>query len=139
MRSPSVQAAALLTLAGRHDVDVVAGGRRRRAGMILGGVALGWPLLAPLSGRPWVQAEVIGLAPDPTATATLAVLLLGQYRAGFMAVLTAALRAGASAWLLLSAATLFTMASPQGMVPLAAAALAWWAARQPPRTQRRPM
>ena len=128
----AVQAAALLVLAGRADLGVVADGRRRRAGLALGWVALGYPLVAPLFGRPWAQAEVIALAPDPTVVATLAVLLLAESRAGFTAALAATLRAGASAWLLLSAATLFTMASPQGALPLAAAMLAWWAGRQPP-------
>ena len=33
------------------------------------------PLIAPLTGRPWTQAEIFGLAPDPTAIATLGVLL----------------------------------------------------------------
>ena len=37
---------------------------------------LGYPLLAPLAGRPLVQAEVFGLAPDPTVLATLAVLTM---------------------------------------------------------------
>ena len=40
------------------------------------GLALiGYPLLAPASGRGWRQAEVFGIAPDPTAMATLGVLL----------------------------------------------------------------
>ncbi len=33
------------------------------------------PLLAPLSGAGWQQAEVLALAPDPTAVATLALLV----------------------------------------------------------------
>ncbi len=33
------------------------------------------PLVAPLTGRPWTQAEIFGLAPDPTAVATLGILL----------------------------------------------------------------
>ncbi len=33
------------------------------------------PLLAPLAGPGWRQAEVLGFAPDPTAIATLALLL----------------------------------------------------------------
>lgn len=36
---------------------------------------LGYPLLAPVSGRGWDHAEVFGIAPDPTAVATLGVLL----------------------------------------------------------------
>lgn len=33
------------------------------------------PLIAPITGRPITQAEIFGLAPDPTAIATLGVLL----------------------------------------------------------------
>jgi hypothetical protein len=33
------------------------------------------PLFAPLLGRPWMQMELFGLAPDPTVAATLGVLL----------------------------------------------------------------
>jgi hypothetical protein len=38
------------------------------------------PLTAPLAGRPWQQMEVFGLMPDPTAVATLGVLLLSRQR-----------------------------------------------------------
>lgn len=42
----------------------------------LAGLAVvAYPLLAPGSGRGWGQAEVFGIAPDPTAIATLGVLL----------------------------------------------------------------
>ena len=37
---------------------------------------LGHPLLAPALGRPWLQAELLALAPDPSAIATLGFLLL---------------------------------------------------------------
>jgi hypothetical protein len=33
------------------------------------------PLIPLLAGRPWTQAEIFGLAPDPTAIATLGILL----------------------------------------------------------------
>ena len=33
------------------------------------------PLVATLSSRPWAQAEIFGLAPDPTVIATLGVLV----------------------------------------------------------------
>lgn len=38
-------------------------------------VLAGYPLLAPLDGRSWWQAEVFGFAPDPTAMLTLGVLM----------------------------------------------------------------
>lgn len=42
-------------------------------GLLLAAVA-GWPLLGVALGRPWPQVELAGLAPDPTALATLALL-----------------------------------------------------------------
>lgn len=61
----------LLIVAGRlkatHD----------RFGLGLLVVALsGYPLLALVSGRPWQQAEMFGIAPDPTVAVTLVVLAL---------------------------------------------------------------
>jgi hypothetical protein len=41
----------------------------------------GEPLIAPLVGRGWLQAEVFGVAPDPTAVGTLGALLAGGRRA----------------------------------------------------------
>lgn len=50
-----------------------------RTGLILFAVALViQPLVGLFLGRPWTQAEIFGLAPDPTAVATLAVLLLSK-------------------------------------------------------------
>jgi hypothetical protein len=90
---------------------------RKRAGWgLLGWALLGHPLLALLDGRPWQQAEVFGLAPDPTAIATLGwLLLLGGRRLLWVLPLS---------WCLVSAATLATMGSAQALVPLAAALLA---------------
>ena len=39
---------------------------------------VGYPLLAPLAGRPVAAAEVFGLAPDPTVIGTLGVLLIAR-------------------------------------------------------------
>jgi hypothetical protein len=36
------------------------------------------PALGPLLGRPWTQAEIVGLAPDPTAVATLGLLIAAE-------------------------------------------------------------
>jgi hypothetical protein len=41
---------------------------------------LGYPLLAPLTGRAWSTAETFGAAPDPTAIATVATLALVRGR-----------------------------------------------------------
>lgn len=73
-----------------------------RAGVLLFTLALAWPLLAPVAGRPWMQAEVIGIAPDPTALATLGLLLAS--RAPAWALLPVPLL-----WLAFSGATLASM------------------------------
>lgn len=59
----------------------------RLAGLAL--TALGvplYPLIGPLVGRDWSQAEVFGIHPDPTAVATLgvALLTLRGYRCGLV-------------------------------------------------------
>lgn len=136
-----VQALVLLALARRADLGPGCGGWRHRTAQALLVAALLYPLVAPLSGRPWAQAEWVALAPDPTVVATLAVLLCCGAHTGLTRGLVAVLRWGALAWLLLSAATLFTMGSAQGVVPLVAAvaALAAPRVRQPSRAQRKPM
>ncbi|MDZ7585505.1 MAG: DUF6064 family protein [Thiobacillus sp.] len=74
-----------------------------------------FPLIGPLLGRSWMQAEVFGMAPDPTALATLGVLLLAGARPAW------ALFPIPVAWCLLSGTTLWAMESPDfAVVPLAA-------------------
>lgn len=46
-------------------------------GWLLAGAGLFYPLVGLAAGRPWVQAEVVGMAPEPTALLTLGLLLLG--------------------------------------------------------------
>jgi len=80
------------------------------------------PLIAPLAGRPWTQAEVFGLAPDPTAMGTLGVVLAAT-RPIHLAILPLI-------WCAISALTLWTMESPEALVVavpavLAAAATTW--------------
>jgi hypothetical protein len=48
----------------------------RGTGWLLATAGLLYPLLGLALGRPWVQAEVLGMAPEPTALFTLGVLLL---------------------------------------------------------------
>ena len=63
-----------------------------------------YPLLAPASGRPWPRAEVFGLMPEPTALATLGLLLgLDQRRIWLFVIPVLSLAVGAAtAWLLWS-------------------------------------
>ncbi len=100
-------------------------GRSAWFGIGLLATALVWPVLAPLDGRPWREAEVVAIAPDPTAIATLALLALAE-RSRWNALLCVA----PVLWLALSTLTLVTMGAWQGWAVLAAllASLAAWAA-----------
>lgn len=53
------------------------GAAARAFGWLLAGAGLLYPLLGLTLGRPWVQAEVLGMSPEPTALFTLGLLLLG--------------------------------------------------------------
>ena len=75
------------------------------------------PLLAPFTGRPWLQAELFGVAPDPTAIGTLGVLVTAQRRHWGLLALPLL-------WCAVSGATLWTMQSPDAPVLPAAAVLA---------------
>jgi len=79
------------------------------------------PLIAPLLGRPWMQAEVFGIAPDPTVVATLGVLTSAERPHWHLLVVPLL-------WCALSGATLWTMQSPEALVVPAAAAVALIAA-----------
>ncbi len=103
---------------------------RRGVGTALLLAALAYPLLAPLLGRPWTQAEVPGLMPDPTAIGTLGLLLLldaGEERRLPRVVRMAwmaALWAIPVGWCLISGMTLWTLRAPEAIIPPALAALA---------------
>jgi hypothetical protein len=85
------------------------------------------PLVGPLLGRGWRQVEVFGVAPDPTAVATLGILLLGRGRGrGWLMVIPAI-------WCAITGATLLAMKAQDFWIPPVAAAfavlLASWQAR----------
>ena len=105
---------AALGLSGR----LVFGGRARadraRIGL-LAAALVAWPLLAPLDGRSWREAEIFAVAPDPTAAATLALIALAA-RGRWTALLCVV----PALWLALSALTLFTMGVWQGWAVLGA-------------------
>jgi hypothetical protein len=107
-----------LTYRARRDAAGVVG-----MGLLLGGLAI-YPMLAAGFGRPWQQAEVFGVTPDPTALATLGLLALaeGARRRALMVV--------PMLWSLFSGATLLAMRSPEAWFQLSApfillAAIVW--------------
>ena len=105
----------------------------RRAPLALVGLALlAYPLLAPLNGRGLWQAEVFGIAPDPTVAATFAALLF--WRAPWPVWIVPLL------WSAVSGATLKELHAPQAwllpmvaLVALLASGLALWSAQRAAR------
>jgi hypothetical protein len=89
-----------------------------RAGLALFIFALvGQPAIGRLVGRPWTQAEIFAAAPDPTALATLGVLLTASRVPWGLMVLPLL-------WCLITGATLWTMDAPDAVVSPLAAVLA---------------
>jgi hypothetical protein len=88
--------------------------------------------------RPLAQAELIGLAPDPTAVAGLGLLLHWRCTTARGHLVWWTLLVLGVLACLVSATTLATMQDPQAMAPLAAAAIAMGAAlaRRPLRQSR---
>lgn len=76
------------------------------------------PLIGPLTGRPWSGIELFALAPDPTALATLGLLLLFRSRVPAM------LSVIPIGWCLISGLTYWVMEQPAGLATPAAALLA---------------
>ena len=99
----AVQAVLLLALGLRSSPRTAQGGLRT-AGLALAAAALFlYPLVAPLTGRGWMQSEVAGAMPDPTALFTVGLLLAvpPRHRAALLAIPLLALIVGwTTAWLL---------------------------------------
>ncbi len=107
--APAFAVEGVLLLVSGPLLDGLAFDRRGLAGwigyFILAFALAGQPLLAPLQGRDWASSEVFGIAPDPTAIATLGLLLLARGR------LLPLLLPIPVLWCLLSGITLRTMES----------------------------
>jgi hypothetical protein len=84
------------------------------AGWLLVALAAAMPLASPIFGRGWSAAEVFALAPDPTAIATLGLVLVLGGRIG------SALLPIPLLWCATSALTLWTMGEPAAWLPIAA-------------------
>jgi hypothetical protein len=109
-------------VAGRLDLQLARSGTRWIAISIVAISIFGYPILAPLTGRPWTTAEIFGVAADPTAIASVAVLALVRGRIRWLLLIVPVL------WCAVAAATLWAMDAPESMVVLAAGLLALWPA-----------
>jgi len=76
-----------------------------------------YPLLAPLLGRGWRQAELFGVAPDPTVLATLGLLLMAEQPPRWWTLVVPL------AWCLMTGALLWAMGSPEVWILVMAAIL----------------
>lgn len=81
-----------------------------------------YPLLPFFLGRSFASAEIFGIAPDPTAVATLAALALtrGRFRAALMII--------PALWCVITGATLWTMETGDFFVAPLAVMLSVWLA-----------
>jgi len=109
-------------LAGRLVLQRARGGTLWVATSIIAISILGYPLFAPLTGRPWTTAEIFGVAADPTAVASVAVLALVRGRIRWLLLVLPVL------WCAMAAATLWAMGAPEGWIVLVAGLLALWPA-----------
>jgi hypothetical protein len=75
------------------------------------------PMVGLLLGRAWRQVEIFGVTPDPTAVATLGILLLGNGRGRWALIVVPAI------WCAISGATLLAMKAPDAWIPPLAAVL----------------
>jgi hypothetical protein len=87
------------------------------AGALLAFAIVGQPLIGLLLGRSWTATEVFAIAPDPTAVATLAVLVRAE-RVHWHLLAIPAL------WCAFTGLTLWTMEAPDALVTPLAAVLA---------------
>lgn len=102
-----------LGLAGRLRIEA-SGATAGRVGLgVFLAALLFYPWIAVVSGRPWTQAEIFGLAPDPTAIGTLGLLLAAQGGTGGLLRILPAL------WCLFSGVTLWSMGAWEAALPLA--------------------
>jgi hypothetical protein len=97
--------------------DITAGARRQIGLALFAGSLVLYPAVASLIGRSWRQAEVFGMAPDPTAVATLGLVLQASNRVPWWLMIVPV------AWCFVSGLTLWAMKSPEAWLPPAAALL----------------
>lgn len=125
----AVEALLLLWPAMKHgslQIDSVSTPRHYAGMGVLLYALLVYPLIGSLQGRNLAQAEVFGMAPDPTALATLGILLLiGGQRFWLLAPIPLL-------WCFVSGATLWAMeATDFFILPLVALLIGFAAASRP--------
>ncbi len=76
------------------------------------------PLVGPLLGREWRGVEIFGVAPDPTAVATLGILLLARGQGRWVLMVIPAV------WCAVTGAFLTAMKAPDAWIAPAAAVVA---------------
>jgi len=103
------------TVAGRVDFERSDGGAFRIAIALTAIVVVGYPALAPLTGRAWTSAEVFGVTPDPTALVSVAALTLARGRVRWLLLAIPLL------WCAATALTLRAMRAPECFVVIFAA------------------
>ncbi|MBW7851370.1 MAG: hypothetical protein H3C38_12805 [Rhodospirillales bacterium] len=86
--------------------------------VVFAAAVLAQPAAGLLAGRPWRQAEIFGLAPDPTAIATLGLLAVAPRGSRWLLLPLPVL------WCAVSGATLWTMGAPDAWLAPTAAAFA---------------
>ena len=92
----------------RIAIEEAGHARTRIAASLAALVVVGYPLLAPLAGRAWTTAEVFGVAPDPTALATVFVLIPARARARRILLIVPLL------WCIVTASTQWAMKEAGG-------------------------
>lgn len=103
-------------VAGRAPLE--GGGRPRIAALLMVATVLGYPLLAPLGGRAWTTAEAFGVAPDPTAIATVATIAAVRGRIRWLLLALPVL------WCVVASLTHWAMGAPEAVVIAVAALVA---------------
>ncbi len=99
-------------------------GERIGLGLAVFAVAV-MPFAALVFGRSVRAAEIFGLAPDPTAVATLGLLVLARVPRRWLLMTLPVL------WCVVTGAVLYTLETPDFWIPPLAAAIAVGAARSP--------
>jgi hypothetical protein len=114
-----LQAALLGAAAIRGALDYRAAARARRvSAVVLAFLALVvQPAVALALGRPWTRLEAAGIAPDPTAVLTLALLVAARRAPWWLYPLPLA-------WCALASLTLWTMGAADAVLPALGATVA---------------